>query len=66
MDTDQERAAKLTAMVERLTGDGSDRWAGVKSILREMEALHPGCVERMAAGIQLDKVRRLWRGSSVQ
>ena len=58
MAEDLERAAKLTAIAEGLGAGGADGWAGVGAILRELEAIDPGCCERMAAGLELSRVRR--------
>lgn len=58
MTEDEERTSRLTAIAEGLGAGGSDGWAGVQSILRELEAIEPGCCQRMAAGLQLGAVRR--------
>ena len=57
---DGERISRLTAIAEGLGAGGPDGWAGVQSILRELEALEPGCCMRMASALQLRSVRRAY------
>lgn len=47
MDTDQEKASRLTAIAEGLGAGGSDGWAGIQSLARELEAMEPGSAERI-------------------
>ena len=58
MDTDKEKVSRLVAIAEGLGAGGSEGWAGVQSILRELETLEPGCCMRMASALQLRSVRR--------
>ena len=60
MAEDTERLSRLTAIAEGLGAGGPDGWAGVQSILRELEALEPGCCMRMASALQLRSVRHAY------
>lgn len=60
--TDPELASRLIKMVEGLDLSSADGRAGVRAILREIEAAAPGSVEQMAAHLQL---RRLGLRTSV-
>lgn len=62
MDSEKEKVSRLTAVAEGLGAGGSDGWAGVQSILRELEALEPGCRMRMASALQLRSVRHAYAG----
>ena len=42
MAEDTEKLSRLMAIAEGLGAGGPDGWAGVQSILRELEALEPG------------------------
>ena len=62
MAKDTERLSRLTAIAEGLGAGGLDGWAGVQSILRELETIEPGCCMRMATTLQLRSVRRAHAG----
>ena len=57
-DPADSRLATLLTNIANLDLDSADGWAGIKSALLEMERLHPGCIERMNAGLQLRRLRR--------
>ena len=60
--TDAAQAERLLQMVEGLDLSSADGRAGVQGLLREIEAVAPGSVERMAASLQL---RRLGLSTAV-
>lgn len=60
--TDAAHAERLLQMVEGLDLSSADGRAGVQGLLREIEAVAPGSVERMAASLQL---RRLGLSTAV-
>lgn len=64
MKTETDRPARLMEAIERIEIDSADGRAGVRAILREIEAAAPGAVEMMAASLQLRRlgVRRAERG----
>lgn len=62
MNEREERLSRLRAIAEGLGAGGSDGWAGVQSILRELEALEPGCCIHMASSLQLASVKRAYAG----
>lgn len=63
-DTDETKAEVLLRLVRSLDVTSADGRAGLGCLLRELEAISPGAVKQMAAGIQL---RRLgWPGMTVQ
>lgn len=53
---DADMAGRLAKMVEGLEIDSADGRAGVRAILREIEAAAPGSVEQMAAHLQLRRL----------
>lgn len=53
---DPELAGRLMQMVAGLELDSADGRAGVKALLREIEAASPGSVEQMAAHLQLRRM----------
>lgn len=52
MTPDTDKAALLMKLVEGIEIDSADGRAGVRAILREIEAAAPGSVEMMAANLQ--------------
>lgn len=56
MKTETDRAARLMEAIEGLEIDSADGRAGVRAMLREIEAAAPGAVEMMAAGLQLRRL----------
>jgi hypothetical protein len=54
--TDAAQAQRLINTIEGLDLDSADGRAGVQALLREVEAVAPGSVERMAAGLQLRRL----------
>ncbi|MFN4295240.1 MAG: hypothetical protein ACK4FB_00225 [Brevundimonas sp.] len=46
---------ELVRLVAGLAVEGADGRAGLRTLLREVEAKYPGEIERMAAALQLDK-----------
>ena len=53
---DAELASLLMKVLEGLELDTADGRAGVRTILREIEAAAPGSVEQMAAHLQLRRL----------
>lgn len=51
--TDAEPLIRLAAT---LLPHGADGRAGLRTIVREIEAKYPGEIERMAAALQLDRL----------
>ena len=47
---------RLAAIAAALAKGGPEALLGVRSLLRECEDRYPGCIEQMAAGLQLDRV----------
>lgn len=56
MTPDPARAALLMKLVEGIEIDSADGRAGVRAILREIEAAAPGSVEMMAASLQMRRL----------
>lgn len=56
MTPDTEKAALLMKLIEGIEIDSADGRAGVKAILREIEAAAPGSVEMMAANLQMRRL----------
>ncbi|MDY6922739.1 MAG: hypothetical protein SWI22_02120 [Pseudomonadota bacterium] len=63
-DGDEAKADLLFRLVKALDVSSADGRAGVGCLLRELEAVSPGAVERMAAGLQLRKIG--WTGRTIQ
>lgn len=47
METDKDKASRLVAIAEGLGAGGSDGWAGILSVVRELEEMEPGTAERL-------------------
>ena len=58
MTEDQEKASRLTAIAEGLGAGGSDGWAGIQSLVREMEQMEPGSVERIRGRLAQKHIAR--------
>lgn len=58
MNTETEHVAHLTELVMKLDLTSADGRAGIKALLRKIEEVQPGSIERMAAGLELTRVRR--------
>lgn len=57
--TDAQKAEKmerLSAALETVDFTCADGRAGINALLREIEAVSPGALERMTAGIQLRRL----------
>ena len=52
----ETHADRLAAIASALARGGPEALLGVRSLLRECEDRYPGCIEQMAAGLQLDRV----------
>ena len=52
----EAHADRLAAIASALARGGPEALLGVRSLLRECEDRYPGCIEQMAAGLQLDRV----------
>ena len=58
MSTDNEKVSRLVAIAEGLVGGGSDGWAGIQSLVREMEEMEPGSAERVRANLAQPYIAR--------
>lgn len=47
---------RLATIATALAKGGPEALLGVRALLRECEERYPGCIEQMAAGLQLDRV----------
>lgn len=56
MNEDLVITHQLAALVGRLANEGADGRAGLRALLREIEAKYPGEIDRMAAGLTLKRV----------
>lgn len=61
---DEAKADVLLRLVRALDVSSADGRAGVGCLLRELEAVSPGAVKRMATGLQLRKAG--WTGQPIQ
>jgi hypothetical protein len=52
-----EQAERFIEMVAGLTAEGADGRAGLSAIVREIEAKYPGEIQRLAASLELQKLR---------
>jgi len=52
-----EHAERFIEMVAGLTTEGADGRAGLRAVVREIEARYPGEIQRMAASLELQKLR---------
>ncbi len=58
MDTDQEKVSRLVAIAEGLGAGGSDGWAGIQSLVRELDQLEPGSLERLRTNLAQRHIAR--------
>ncbi|MGQ2989768.1 MAG: hypothetical protein ACT6RD_00105 [Brevundimonas sp.] len=56
MELTDPHTAKLRELARSLMSEGSDWKAGVGALIREVEAIEPGFIQKIAAG---DQLRRL-------
>lgn len=56
MDTEQRD--RLARAIEGIDTNSSDGRAGLRTLLREIESVAPGVLEREVAGMYLERVRR--------
>ncbi|KQY96391.1 hypothetical protein [Brevundimonas sp. Root1423] len=56
MTTDPAKAALLMKLIEGIEIDSADGRAGVRAILREIEAAAPGSIEMMAANLEMRRL----------
>lgn len=56
MIPDTDKTALLLKLIEGIEIDTADGRAGVRAILREIEAAAPGSVEMMAANLQMRRL----------
>lgn len=61
---DEAKADLLFRLVKALDVSSADGRAGVGCLLRELEAVSPGALKRLSAGLQLRKVE--WSGQPIQ
>lgn len=57
MSEDTGITRQLAELVGTLATEGADGRAGLRTLLREIEAKYPGEIDRMAAGLTLQRVR---------
>jgi hypothetical protein len=58
-DDDARRAAQMLRLAEAMMDPGSDWQAGLGALIREIRDQDPGLIEEMAAGLRLDRARRI-------
>lgn len=52
----QEVGERFIEMVAGLAAEGADGRAGLSAVVREIEARHPGEIQRLAAALELQKL----------
>lgn len=58
MDTDQEKVSRLVAIAEGLGAGGSDGWAGIQFLGRELDQWEPGSLERVRTNLAQRHIAR--------
>ena len=58
MTEQEERVSRLTAIAEGLGAGGSDGWAGIQSLVRELDQLEPGSLERLRTNLAQRHIAR--------
>ena len=58
MTEQEERVSRLTAIAEGLGAGASDGWAGIQSVVRELDQLEPGSLDRLRTNLAQRHIAR--------